>query len=171
MSSGGTVGIHCHGHWPSSARKHFVNTRARRTPPRPLRGLFRKQVQVSRRVVAGGGRGKAGGSCRSAPQGGRFGGVVWCASAFAAAPPLATALSIVTGQPVSSHAPARATPSRTSPGAGRSTPGRSAIVACGSRLPRHPRRSPPPRRPAPPPPTSTSTPPPPPTPPPAAAAP
>src|SRR5205085_11816183 len=70
-----------------------------------------------------------------------------CTSARAAATPLATALSIVTGQPVSSQAPARATPSRTGPGRGRFTPGRSAIVACGSRLTRDQRSSASPSRP------------------------
>src|SRR5262245_26695841 len=66
--------------------------------------------------------------------------------ARAAARPERTALSIVAGQPVSVHAPARARPGRTSPGAGRRTPGRSAIVASGSRLTRDQSSSPPPRR-------------------------
>src|SRR5438093_5752763 len=50
--------------------------------------------------------------------------------------PERTAPSIVAGQPVSVHAPARAMRSRTRPGAGRTTPGRRAIVASGSRLTR-----------------------------------
>ena len=32
-SSGGIGAIRCHGHWPSSAMKHFVNSRLLGMPP------------------------------------------------------------------------------------------------------------------------------------------
>src|SRR5581483_222616 len=54
----------------------------------------------------------------------------------AAARPLRTALSIVAGQPVSVHVPARATFGRAVCTPGLTVPGRSAIVAFGSRLTR-----------------------------------
>jgi len=56
-------------------------------------------------------------------------------SARAAALPLRTALSIVAGQPVAVHAPARVTFGRavSTPRRSRSLPGRTAIVAAGSR--------------------------------------
>ena len=47
----------------------------------------------------------------------------------AAARPLRTALSIVAGQPVSVHVPARTTSGRAVSTPGRTMPGRSAIVA------------------------------------------
>ena len=52
-----------------------------------------------------------------------------------------TAPSIVAGQPVSVHAPARTTWERSVSAAGRVTPGRSASVASGSRLTRDQTRS------------------------------
>ena len=55
--------------------------------------------------------------------------------------PLRTALSIVAGQPVSVHAPARTTLGRLVSTPGRRRPGRSAIVAYGSRLTRDQRSS------------------------------
>src|SRR5947209_18280376 len=64
----------------------------------------------------------------------------------AAARPERTALSIVAGQPVSVHAPARATFGRDVSTPGRSTPGRKAMVAYGSRLTRDHRSSTSPRR-------------------------
>src|SRR5581483_8174770 len=54
----------------------------------------------------------------------------------AAKRPLRTALSIVAGQPVSVHAPARTMFGRDVSTPGRTTPGRRAIVALGSRLTR-----------------------------------
>ena len=58
-------------------------------------------------------------------------------TARAAVRPERTALSIVAGQPVRVHAPARASPcSDAARARERSTPGRSAIVASGSRLTR-----------------------------------
>src|SRR5438874_6210421 len=66
----------------------------------------------------------------------------------AAARPDRTALSIVAGQPVAVHAPARVTVGRDVRGPGRSAavPGRSAIVARGSRLTRAQSSSPRPSR-------------------------
>ena len=66
----------------------------------------------------------------------------------AATLPDRTALSIVAGHPVEVHAPARVTLPREVSGPGRSAavPGRSATVACGSRLTRDHMRSAGPRR-------------------------
>ena len=59
----------------------------------------------------------------------RRGGRGHAATAAAAARPLRTALSIVAGQPVSVHAPARTTFARAVAAPARAMPGRSAIVA------------------------------------------
>src|SRR5439155_26014934 len=64
--------------------------------------------------------------------------VVTSDNSLAAVRPDRTALSIVAGQPVAVQAPARVTFAREVRGPGRSAPvpGRSATVACGSRLTR-----------------------------------